>query len=284
MERRLQLLAYAKINLGLKILGRREDGYHLIETLYQRIDLHDIVTLTLTDSEDKYIGPRLTESWDDNLCWKAVRKFREIWKGEWGVNIELDKRIPLGAGLGGGSSDAATVLKGLAQLTGIPLNHPQLRDLGVCLGADVNFFLNDLYAAYAQGIGEVLYPSKGLRRDLWVIIIVPPYPISTAWAYREIDNLLTKKNVYINIDFCEMFSEPEKARGWEGGNDFEPLVFRHYPELEAVKRRLKEEGAIYSGLTGSGSGVLGIFDDEVTARVVVSQWQPPWRCFLCRPF
>lgn len=280
----LTLNAYAKINLGLKIQGKREDGYHLISTLYQRIDLHDQITLILSDKGGiDYQGPQFEGGEENNLCLKAARLFQAHW-GIWGgVRIVLDKEIPVGAGLGGGSSDGAAVLKGLALLHNIPLNHPALFNLALNLGADVPFFLSDLSAAYGEGIGDVLKPSSGLKENLWISLLHPGYPISTGWAYRNVDHLLTERSDRIKIEIS-WFRDPSEDWKWLGINDFESLVFSHYPELKDARDQLKRRGSIWAGLTGSGSAVYGIFDDEVTARAALSQWQPPWRCLLCRPY
>ena len=255
----LTLTANAKINLGLRIVGRRNDGYHLLHTLFQEIDLGDKLTLTgqpnvkvtLEVTGPTAGGVPIDES---NLCLRAAQLFKENTGTDQGVHIRLEKRIPAGSGLGGGSRDAAAVLRGLNQLwqTGMPTG--ELEQLAVRLGADVPFFVRG-GLQLAEDIGELLTP---LEHELpyAIVLVIPPFDVDTAWAYRQfaprqsfppppaLDDLITR--------------DPTP---WEAfTNDFEEVVFPRYGQLAEIKQGLLEVGAVHAGLSGSGSAVYGLFE------------------------
>lgn len=278
----LTLRACAKINLGLRVIRRRADGYHDLVTRFQRISLADVVGLTPILTGVAYRGPQLTPDPHQNLCVKAAGRFFERFGIGAGVSVVLTKRIPTGAGLGGGSSNAAAVLRGLAQLHSIAADDPGLAALALELGADVPFFLSDRAAAVGRGLGDDLEVAEGLPDEKWVAVVWPGFQVSTAQAYQELDNTLTRRESGINLRVRSLLQQ-EQAGRTHYINDFEPVVFSAHPELSEARDRLLRAGAFSAGLAGSGSSLFGLFDGEAEARAAASGWRPPWLTFVCRP-
>ncbi len=315
-QRTLKTYAYAKINLGLRVWRRRTDGYHDVTTILQRISLCDLLALTPRAKEVEYVGPELTSEPADNLCIRAARAFQQCFGEEFGVRIELNKNIPIGAGLGGGSSDAAAVMRGMARLyeAELPLiwgtnSDPRASEslteillaAAAELGSDVPFFIhasmnrpktNCSAAALAEGRGERLTPVKGLSPDLTIVIIFPGYEISTAWAYQTVEEFLTFTEIDIILINRNFLQYEGGIPFLEMGNDFEKPVFKTYPELAEARQWLLQAGALFAGLSGSGSALYGVFDGEAAIRV--QQLGLPavdkrgarqsWLSFVCRPF
>lgn len=267
--RELILSAPAKINLQLRIVGRREDGYHLLSTLMQKIDLVDEVTLR--PGEGIVLRCPDSDLPDDetNLAWRAAELFRQTMGARlpvtFGVEITLKKNIPVAAGLGGGSSDAAAVLLGLDRLFGTACNREELIDMGVRLGADVPFFVVPEAAAWASGIGEVLEPAPVLDETL-ILLVNPGFSVSTRWAF-ETFALTAPKNIF-NLTSSQNESQPQPVEnlhffgGWEGGdlvNDLETVTITKYPEIQTIKERLVRGGAVGAMMSGSGATVFGVF-------------------------
>jgi 4-diphosphocytidyl-2-C-methyl-D-erythritol kinase len=266
--KRIALRAYAKINLGLSILGRREDGYHELRTVFQTVSLADDVEIELGRSS----GPvRLKCSGFDvpegaaNLAVRAAELVRRERSLRRGVLIRLRKRIPPGSGLGGASSDAAAVLRGLLALSGTRLPGERLLRLAATLGSDVPFFLIG-GRAVGLGRGEELYPLPEAPRR-WAIILFPGEGMSTVEAYR----LLRRPRLTANLArptielFCGRVLE-EVVAGAALTNDFEPLLLRRLPVLRAARRALLQSGAETAALSGSGSAFYGLFADGGSAR------------------
>jgi len=279
----LNLKANAKINLGLRILRKRPDGFHDIVSLFQRVSLCDYLTIE-SSREVIYNGPELTEKTGDNLCCRAAREFQARFGFEKGAIMTLDKSIPSGAGLGGGSADAAAVLRGMAMLYSESLADRRLFEAGLALGSDVPFFLLDASAALVKGRGERLRPAEGLKKDTCIVILWPGYSISTRWAYNSYDETLTKSKNYIKIRFQKFLNREDEADVVWRGNDFEAAVFKTYHDLEQARNKLLETGVSYAALSGSGSALFGLYDDEASAQAAAAIWQPPWHCFVCRPY
>ncbi len=278
----VELKACAKINLGLRILSRRSDGYHDLITVFQRVSLADTLTLETRKDGIEYTGPALTGKPEDNLCHKAALAFRSRFRSAKGVKIHLDKVIPRQAGLGGGSSDAAAVLRGMAELNNIPLDHGALLGAAADTGSDVPFFLLDVPAALGQSRGEKLRVVKGLDAGMILVILKPDISISTEWAYRRIDRLTFDKNdIKIVVhDFLEYAGGKPTA---QMTNDFEGPLFKTYPELGTACDLMMSAGAEFSGLCGSGSAIFGAFSDGNTAEKVARKFSSPWLSFICRP-
>ncbi|MCH8304105.1 MAG: 4-(cytidine 5'-diphospho)-2-C-methyl-D-erythritol kinase [Candidatus Marinimicrobia bacterium] len=256
---RVSMKAYAKVNIGLRIDGRRNDGYHMLKTLFQTISIHDNLILELQD--ERGIGFSTTglkvPTGEDNICVKAARKVLERENLKSGINIRLEKYISVGSGLGGGSSDAAAVIRGLNKLLKLDLDNSEMEAVALELGADIPFFIQG-GCQYAEGIGELLSPGV-IEDNFIVLLVIPDISIATSWAYKNLDYLsLTSDTEDVNLASFPRNGETNKRRYFR--NDFENLVFSEYPEIGEIKRQISESGAVYASLSGSGSGVFGLYD------------------------
>jgi len=257
----ITLDAHAKINLGLQIRGKYPDGYHRLDTILQRISLRDTVIL-----KEAGEGIHLTSNSSDipldatNLVSRAAKKVLLLSGIDKGVNIHLEKRIPVGAGLGGGSSDAASVLTGLNALWGLDLGRETLVSMARELGADVPFFLYE-NCALGSGRGDRLTSINSPCRR-WVALIYPGISIATSWVYARYRRELTKKRDYIKI--LRSYLEENRRQEMAGAlhNDLEAVVFPTHPKVKALKRDLLREGAKGALMSGSGSSVFGLFDER----------------------
>lgn len=256
MKRTLTAHSPAKVNLMLRIIKKREDGYHEIRTVFQKISLHDTLRFGLKEEPGIVIrtsDPNLPTG-KENLIYRAASALlqRSGYKG--GVSIALLKRIPVGAGLGGGSSNAATTLKALNLLLNLNLSARELAEFGLRIGADVPFFLME-GSALGTGIGE------RLRRidlpELWYILINAGFEVSTAWAYKN--HVLTKRRIDYNIHKFPRIPEEVTGFLW---NDLEGAVSKAHPEISSAKEILFSKGALGALMTGSGPTVFGIFREE----------------------
>ncbi len=282
----IALLAPAKINLGLKVLNKRDDGFHDIITIMQCVTLYDRIRLSKKKDDQaaiRYLGPELTRKPEDNLCYRALKIFSDTFKIRDSLIVELHKEIPVGAGLGGGSSDAASVLLGLRSLYEKSSYDDIFQDIALQLGSDIPFFLLDEAAAIAEGRGEVLTPIKGLEKDYDVVIIYPGIEVSTGWAYQEIDKSLTLQKESITLKRRDFFEYKGQVPTTEMRNDFEIPIFATYPELVRGRDLLLDAGAEYAGVTGSGSALYGIFGVEAVTRAAEIKAPQPWLRFVCRP-
>ncbi len=267
------LRSHAKLNIGLRILGRRpDDGYHLLETVFQEIDLADEIRV------EEYTGrgvfhERFSLSCDkpeiptdcNNLILKAVRAMVNYLPTDLCAKIHLVKRIPSGAGLGGGSSNAAAILKWLNEWA--EFDEKDLSDIAVKLGADIPFFLHG-GTQYATGIGEELTPVE-IPKNWHAVLVFPNLHISTVWAYEQLKISLTDKPKNAIIP-----SQLKKSFDWRFfENDFDDAIIQSYPEIGKIKERLLEEGAVYAGLSGSGSTVFGICETCDTATKIRSLFE-----------
>ncbi len=256
MKRTLTAHAPAKVNLMLRIVKKREDGYHEIRTIFQKISLHDTLRFTLRKEPGIVIqtsDPNLPTG-KENLIHRAAASILERSAYPGGVAIRVRKRIPVGAGLGGGSSNAATTLKSLNSLLSLNLSPKELSALGLRIGADVPFFLME-GSALGEGIGERL--RKIDLPELWYILVNPGFEVSTAWAYQN--HILTKDRIHYNIHKFPRSQEDVARILW---NDLEPVVSKVHPEISAAREVLCSEGAMGALMTGSGPTVFGIFRGE----------------------
>jgi len=268
----IQLRSYAKINLGLRVLGKRSDGYHDIWTIYQQVSLCDRLTLESGVGQIEVVcrSPGVA-SGSENLCWRAAAALQAATGSKHGVRITLRKRIPVGAGLGGGSSNAAVVLAALNELWGTGLSQAELVTLAAEIGSDVPFFIMG-GCAVGQGRGEVLTPIE-LPKRYWCVLAIPNVEISTRWAYSAGKFDLTKSEK--SVTFSCLAAELNDFRQWPGllANDFERVVFAAHPVVAQLKTELYREGGFYCSLSGSGSAVFGLFeryDQARRARAVLS--------------
>jgi len=260
---KIELTAPAKLNLHLSVTGRRADGYHFLETLMVKLDLADDVLIVTGESgiQLKVNGLRGLPEGEGNVAFRAARAFFETANLPQNAGIILNKRIPVAAGLGGGSSDAAAVLNGLNHLHGQPLSRKQLLDLGLTLGADVPFFILPDHSAWAKGIGEELFPWPDIP-NLHFLLINPGWPLSTAWVYENFKLVLTSTDKRL---ISSQFSGGSFIVSRDLHNDLESVVMPRYPELETVKNMLLAEGAVGALMTGSGPTVFGVFTDRQKA-------------------
>jgi 4-diphosphocytidyl-2-C-methyl-D-erythritol kinase len=278
----IRLRAFAKINLGLNVRHRRPDGYHEIFTIYQTIALHDRLTIQLSKSGQEILvlcdDPRIPGG-RQNLVYRACALWKRARHYHGGIKVHLEKIIPAGSGLGGGSSDAATTLLGLEGLTGDRLGPAARLKLAAQLGSDVPLFLWG-GRVLGCGRGEEVYPLWDFARRP-CLVAFPAFPVSTAGAYCELDrrrNLrLTKGSKRSNI--CSFGAWPHLSLEFWGPaeNDFEQVVFARWPELAHLKSQLIRAGAETASLTGSGSAVFALFDSAPklirASKLVPAPWQ-----------
>lgn len=279
-EDRVSLQAPAKVNLYLKVTGRRADGYHYLATLMQKISLFDRVTLQRELSGIRLCCPDSDLPEDEaNLAFRAAHLFLARMESRIqgygrGVTITLNKTIPVAAGLGGGSSDAAAVLRGLDQLFATSCPENELLHMGASLGADVPFFVTRRPVAWATGIGDQLHPAVPLT-GYRVLVVNPGYSVSTPWVYEKfaltvgqnINNLQNLQNQDGVSDLQQMFSS-RPIRPEELVNDLEQVTSSHYREIELLKKRLMKGGAVAALMSGSGPTVFGLFQASEAERVV----------------
>ena len=274
--------AYAKINLDLRVLGARPDGFHELRTVFQSISLHDTIEcipregpLTL---ECGVAGVPLDRS---NLIWRAAEA---LWRAlrrngsPAGLVIRLDKRIPLQAGLGGGSADAAATLVALAHAWRVALRPAQLTDVAASLGADVPFFLAG-GTALGLGRGDEIYPLADLPRH-WIVLLVPGFGVATSEAYGwyATERALARGPVAREPQHV---SGPWPSRAAQMVNDLEPSIARHHPEIDQMKAALRRVGAAAAAMSGSGSAVFGLFQKRRDALSAVERLGGSgWRVLL----
>jgi len=257
-HRQVLLRSYAKVNFGLQVLGKRDDGFHEVRTVLQAIDLHDRVAL----SRSRKPGIEFSSNCSDlhpsrNLVCDAIRLFFRKVKIKDGIRVNLEKQIPIGAGLGGGSSNAAVTLLGLTKLYGQRLPISRLIEWGGCLGTDVPFFMLG-GKCLGVGRGAEVYPLAESPKQ-HILLVVPSFRVSTASAYLQLSLTLTKKEGAGKIPvFCSGYLD--SLSGTVAlGNDFESVVFSDFPELKKMKQLLLKSGAHFAGLSGSGSALFGVF-------------------------
>ncbi|MEW6672036.1 MAG: 4-(cytidine 5'-diphospho)-2-C-methyl-D-erythritol kinase [Thermodesulfobacteriota bacterium] len=262
----MKLFSPAKINLFLHILGKRPDGYHNLVTLMCCVGLYDIVRLDFSVRDVSVACNHPLVPLDHtNLACRAAKRFFDHINRKEGVGISIEKQIPVGAGLGGGSSNAATVLLGLNRFYGLPLSREQLIALGVSIGADVPFFI-DQKPAIASGVGEILEPCSGIE-PYTVLLVFPGFSISTAEMFKNFNFRLTKDIEKIKIPFFRNRNFDIKR---DLHNDFEKIAEEKHPELASIKNVLLKHGAMGALMTGSGSAVFGLYRDRESAEKAYS--------------
>jgi 4-diphosphocytidyl-2-C-methyl-D-erythritol kinase len=271
--------SFAKVNLGLQVLNKRPDGFHNINTIFSRINLFDEIEITpnntneislIVKNNDELNTP---ENLKDNLIVKAFFKIQnKIIKSKSdlkiGIDVKLTKNIPIGAGLGGGSSNAATIITQLQKIFNLKLSDGELQIIAQSIGSDVPYFLKDGMAV-AKSRGEKLkYFTHNLGYKLF--LINPKIHISTPWAYgvlnREVfESINQKQNIYEEINFYQILIQSKNNDTLLRSyliNDFEKAIFGKYPEIQNIKKNLYDMGAVFSLMSGSGSTVFGLFKDN----------------------
>jgi len=258
----MQVLAPAKINLSLKILGRRGDGFHEIETLIAPISLYDKIDI---ERQSRWIDFSCDDptvpSGDENLVVRVAKAFFEKTKISGGVGIKLHKKIPHGAGLGGGSSDAAATLRALNQLFETKLSREELANLGSTIGSDVSFFLFES-AAVCKGRGEIVNPTR-LKTKLSILLFKPAFLVSSAWAYSRWQD---------SKEIPEISYQPQNFDGQSFRNDLERPVFEKFVFLAQLKAwLLKQEQVGAALMSGSGSTVFAVLRSEADVDLLVKR-------------
>lgn len=279
------LPAFAKINWVLRVLGRREDGYHELRTIFQTITLHDRLTFAARRDARLHLScdvPGIPVD-EKNLVHRAARALRVRHGINRGASIHLEKRIPAEGGLGGGSSDAAVALLGLAHLWEIETDRRELSEIGASLGADVPFFLTG-GTALGVGLGTEVSPLTEVSAE-HLLIVTPEAKVSTAEAYKALSQpALTKADGDIILSISCADAQFPGSLHDALHNDFERVVFRLKPEIEHAKNALIRAGARGALLAGSGSSVFGIFDNKEAqerARLALKDEAAGWRVFSC---
>ncbi|MGB9715216.1 MAG: 4-(cytidine 5'-diphospho)-2-C-methyl-D-erythritol kinase [Thermodesulfovibrionales bacterium] len=272
----LSIKAPAKINWFLSVLRKRDDDYHDIETFMQCIELFDIIHLYNSDKIE--IVSNLNIPVQDNLVFKAVSLLKRYTSDKKGVKIVLQKNIPVSAGLGGGSSDAAYTLLGVNKLWGLGLTEEELVKLGLKIGSDVPFFIGNT-SAFVEGRGEKI-TTVPIDVEIILLIVKPHFTVSTKWAYSSFDKLrigkLTKRTVDIKL-FCKALNNKDFSSLKEILiNDLEGVVIKRYPAVGEIKKRLLERGALISSMSGSGPTVFGVFESLEEAKNSSKSFKDCW--------
>jgi 4-diphosphocytidyl-2-C-methyl-D-erythritol kinase len=261
----MKVRAFAKINLGLKILGKRADGFHEIETIFARIGLHDDLEFKLRrDSKIivKVVGADIPSK--KNLVWKAANSLQKFYERKVGVDILLKKRIPIGAGLGGGSSDAAMTLKSLNKLWQLKLRKAKLKSLAASLGSDVPFFL-EAGIQRGWGRGELLENAelaKNFPKN--VLVVMPGFGVSTKEAFSKFSIF----SAAADSNKSQFLNSKKISNSKNLVNDFERILFKQYPQFKEIKKALLKSGASLASLSGSGSAVFGLFTKRPDSKLI----------------
>ncbi|MCE5313124.1 MAG: 4-(cytidine 5'-diphospho)-2-C-methyl-D-erythritol kinase [Nitrospiraceae bacterium] len=275
----IKINAPAKINLCLHVLNKREDGYHNILSLMQCVGIYD--TLEIEPSDTIELKCNIDLPAQQNLVYRAAMLLKERSGMDKGAKIRLDKEIPSGAGLGGGSSDAAAALLALNSLWDAGLTMEELKALGARLGSDVPFFLQGPLAV-AEGRGDeltTLLPAFSYP----LVVVKPEVSVSTPWAYNQLGRTRELTNQAVKIDNIKLIYQAIRQGDYTlfsslASNDFEDAVMNHFPVIKEIKGLLKEHGACASLMSGSGSSVFGIFKDSSGARTAAEALSDRFWC------
>lgn len=284
---KLQLKAYAKINLGLDVVKKREDGYHEVRMIMQTVKLFDKLTFQLVDEDVIRIKTNFgfLPVNENNLVYKAVKLLKNTYKVDKGVEIDLFKCIPVAAGMAGGSADCAAALVGAARLFNLHLSKEKLMELGVALGADVPYCVLR-GTALSEGIGEILTPLPAIP-DCHILIAKPPISVSTKFVYEHLDS----KELDTHPDIDGMV-EAIKTGDLSGITDrmenvLETVTIPEYPVIDEIKNTMKQCGAMNAMMSGSGPTVFGIFEKEeaaCAAREVIREKELANQVYVVEPF
>ncbi|MCX5700485.1 MAG: 4-(cytidine 5'-diphospho)-2-C-methyl-D-erythritol kinase [Candidatus Omnitrophica bacterium] len=282
--------SFAKLNLYLRVKNKRSDNFHNLETLFERISLQDrIVIANRRDNLIKLSCNNVSCPTDSaNICWKAARLLQDKFCVKTGLNIKIIKRIPVGAGLGGGSSNAAALLLGLNKLWRLNLNQAKLVKLAAELGSDVAFFVYDTSFAVGRGRGEKIRILSNLKKiKLWHILVVPKIHVSTPLIYKKFDAFsgLTKPRSNVKILTSAL---AKNASTFEPGllfNSLEAVTLKLYPEVKRIKERLSASGLKNILMSGSGSAVFAVCYSFAQAQALSKRFkreEKSWRVFVVR--
>ena len=262
----MKIKAYGKINIALEVVGKREDGYHLLRMIMQNIDLYDLIELNEKRSNDITIEcnkPYVPKD-DRNLAYKAARLFMDTYKINRGIHIDIVKNIPVAAGLAGGSTNAAAVLKALNEMFDVGASEQDSMNLGVKLGADIPYCIKG-GTCLCEGIGEKISELKSFK-DKILVLVKPPFGVSTKDVYGAIDINKIFKKVLVNelieaIEKDDLFFVAKNMK-----NHLENVTLRRHPLIIKIKEDMIKMGSIGSMMSGSGPTVFGFFDDMLKAQ------------------
>ena len=272
------LQSYSKVNIGLKVIKKREDGYHDIHTVFQELDFHDQILLKKSNGGCSFTSNvNWLENNSSNLCVRAWELLAEKYNIS-GVHIDLNKNIPPGSGLGGGSSNAACVLKGLAKLYSLNIRYKDLIKTSSLIGADVPFFIRG-GCQLGSGVGNKLVEIKH-SNDKVFLLVMPEIHIDTKATFKKFKKFLDSNQEKVNFN---KFIEKDKFLFKFFENDFETIIVPAYPEIGHIKKTILEQGALFSSLSGTGSTVFGVFDDEAKAISAESLFNLHYKTVIAHP-
>lgn len=250
----------AKINLGLNIIEKRPDGYHNLETVFYPINLQDALEVTSTEGKNDYTlmlsGTPIEGDPENNLVVRAYKLLKQDFPEIPGIDIHMYKHIPTGAGLGGGSADAAFMIRLLNEKFNLKLSIETMEEYAAKLGADCAFFIQNK-PVFASGIGNIFKPIELSLKGYYIVLVKPDIFVSTKDAFAHITPQIPSKSLK------EIIRMPIETWRAVMKNDFEVSVFKNFPEIAAIKDKLYDMGAIYASMSGSGSSVFGIFREQI---------------------
>lgn len=285
--KQIKLKAYAKINLGLDVLRKREDGYHQVRMIMQTIRLFDRITMTKTRKNDIYLETNLSflPTDEKNLVYRAVKMMKEEFDISEGIRIELNKKIPVCAGMAGGSTDAAAALVGMNRLFQLKLSEKQLMEYGVKLGADVPYCIMR-GTALSEGIGEKLSRVAPIP-SCYILIAKPNVNVSTKFVYENLNLPALKSHPDIDLLLRALEEGDLYTLASNLGNVLETVTIERYPVIEQVKQSMLAKGALGALMSGSGPTVFGIFDSEAKVKDAyreVRRIQSVRQVYITEPF
>lgn len=277
MNKEITVKCPAKINLSLDVIGKRADGYHELRMIMQTVNLCDYITVSLNESGKIVI---LSENkniplGEDNIVYKAAKLFFQKLGKVYGADIKIKKNIPIGAGMAGGSADAAGTMKALNELLGKPFSYETLEKMGKEIGADVPFCIRG-GCCLCEGIGEILTPARKMK-GVYLLIAKPNFSVSTPWVYKNLK--LSEESIHPETDrlICALETGKYEAFDKYSGNTLENVTMGEYPQIGEFKSIMKENGAFFSMMTGSGPTVFGLFkkkyDAEIAADILKQKTQ-----------
>ena len=265
----------AKINFGLNIVSKRDDGFHNIETIFYPVELHDVLTFENAETFSFTCNNDLILNDENNLVIKAVRLIEQLVHQKVNVSITLEKNIPIGAGLGGGSSNAAQTLLSINEFFNLQIKEEKLKEFALQLGSDVPFFLHPV-PAFATSRGEIV-SLINFEITKPILLVNPGIHISTQWAYHNITP--RKPEVSLSTMFSNASSDLSSLNG-RVNNDFESIAFATYPQLAEIKKQMFELNAEFSLMSGSGSTMFGIFPDDNSAQNALHYFSKTYYTYL----
>lgn len=283
----IRLKAMAKVNLGLDVVRKREDGYHEVRMIMQMINLYDRVSIEKSPEKGIHLSSNLSflPSDDRNIAYRAAEKMMDMFDIDSGLNIHIEKHIPVAAGMAGGSTDCGAVLYGINRLFGLGLSKDELMKIGVTLGADVPYCILR-HTALSEGIGEILTPVDPLP-DCYILIAKPPFGVSTKAVYQAL--VLDGKTIHPDIDGMKEALKRQDLKGVVSymGNVLESVTISKYPMIDDIKKQMISGGALGALMSGSGPTVFGIFENEEDAKRAAYEIQDrrmAKQVFVTRPY